>query len=133
MPDRLLVDTNIAIYVAKGHRILQLYQSDLEDNILALSFVNAAELLLTARRTSNPAETLAYWRERLPHYIVLYPDLDACDIWARITAPCRVAGRPRQDNDLWTAAIALRYGLPLVTHNKRHFEDIEGLTLISHG
>jgi tRNA(fMet)-specific endonuclease VapC len=133
MPERRLIDTNIAIYVAKGHRNLQLYRGDLEGNILVLSFVNAAELLLPARRASNPADTLAYWREHLPNYVVLFPDLQACEIWASITAQCYRKGRPRQDNDLWTAAIALRYGLPLVTHNRKHFEDIEGLILISHG
>lgn len=131
MPDRLLIDTNIAIYLAKGHRNLQLYRTVLEGNILALGFVNAAELLLAARRARNPEDTLAYWRERLPHYVVLFPDLEACDIWASIAAQCYAKGSPRQDNDLWTAALALRYGLPLVTHNRKHFEDIEGLTLIS--
>ena len=133
MPERLLIDTNIAIYLAKEHRNLQPYRPILEGNILALGFVNAAELLLTARRASNPADTLAYWRERLPHYIVLFPDLEACAIWASIAAECYARGRPRQDNDLWTAALALRYQLPLVTHNRKHFEDIGGLTLISHG
>jgi tRNA(fMet)-specific endonuclease VapC len=131
MPDRLLVDTNIAIYLAKGHRNLQPYRTVLEGNILALGFVNAAELLLTARRAHNPEDTLAYWRERLPHYVVLFPDLETCEIWADIAARCYAKGRPRQDNDLWTAALALRYGLPLVTHNRKHFEDIEGLTIIS--
>jgi tRNA(fMet)-specific endonuclease VapC len=132
MSDRLLIDTNIAIYLAKGHPIAERYRLDLNGKILALGFVNAAEVLLAARRAGNPERTLAYWRERLPYYVVLFPDLEACDLWARITAQCYAKGRPRQDNDLWTAALALRYGLPLVTHNRKHFEDIEGLTLISH-
>jgi len=132
MPERLLIDTNIAIYLAKEHRNLELYRSVLEGNILALGFVNAAELLLTARRATHPEAALAYWREHLPHYVVLIPDLEACDIWARVAAQCYAKGRRRQDNDPWTAALAIRYGLPLVTHNRKHFEDIEGLTLISH-
>jgi tRNA(fMet)-specific endonuclease VapC len=97
-----------------------------------LSFANAAELLLTARRSNNAVAALAYWRERLPHYVVLFPDLEACDIWATIKAECYAKGRPRQDNDLWTAALAIRHQIPLVTHNRKHFDDISGLSLISH-
>jgi hypothetical protein len=30
----------------------------------------------------------------------------------------------------WIAACAVRYGIPLVTHNRRHFEGIPGLEMI---
>ena len=33
--------------------------------------------------------------------------------------------------DAWIAATALRHGLPLVTHNRRHFESIPALRVIS--
>jgi predicted nucleic acid-binding protein len=88
MPERHLIDTNIAIYLAKEHRNLQPYRAELEGNILALGFVNAAELLLTARRATHPEAALDYWREHLPHYVILIPDLEACDIWARVAAQC---------------------------------------------
>ncbi len=131
MPGRVLVDTNIAIYLATNRPIVASYQRHLEGSVLALSFASAAELLLTARRAARPERTLEYWRERLPYYVVLFPDLEMCDLWARITVDCYRRGRPRQDNDLWIAATALRYELPLVTHNRRDFEDVPGLTVIS--
>lgn len=131
MPGRVLVDTNIAIYLATNRPIVASYQRHLRGNVLALSFASTAELLLTARRATRPEQTLEYWRERLPYYVVLFPDLEMCDLWARITADCYRRGRPRQDNDLWIAATALRYELPLVTHNRRDFEDIPSLTVIS--
>ena len=31
----------------------------------------------------------------------------------------------------WIAATALRHGIPIVTHNRQHFEGISGLTVIS--
>ena len=37
------------------------------------------------------------------------------------------------EGDAWIAAVALRNGMPLVTHNRRHFEGIPGLTVISEG
>lgn len=33
------------------------------------------------------------------------------------------------DNDVWIAATALAYGLPLVSRNARHFSRVPGLTL----
>ena len=131
MPGQVLVDTNIAIYFATNKSLVAAYRPHLEGNVLALSFASAGELLLTARKARNAAQTLQYWRERLPYYVVLFPDLEMCDIWARIAADSHRRGRPRQDNDLWIAATALRYDLPLITHNRRDFEDIPGLAVIS--
>ncbi len=34
-------------------------------------------------------------------------------------------------NDLWIAASALEAGLPLLTRNRRHFGQIDGLTVIA--
>ncbi len=131
VPGRVLVDTNIAIYLAANKPVIAAYRAHLEGNVLALSFASAGELLLTARKARNPTQTVQYWKERLPHYVVLFPDLEMCEIWARITADCHRKGRPKQDNDLWIAATALRYELPLITHNRRDFEDIPGLAVIS--
>jgi len=34
--------------------------------------------------------------------------------------------------DWWIAACAIRHGLPLVTHDSKDFDGIEGLTVITH-
>ncbi len=35
-------------------------------------------------------------------------------------------------NDLWIAATAIAYGLPLVTSNERHFQRVPGLEIVSY-
>jgi tRNA(fMet)-specific endonuclease VapC len=40
-------------------------------------------------------------------------------------------GRPIGHGDAWVAAVALRHGMPLVTHNRKHFEGIPGLAVVS--
>ena len=50
--------------------------------------------------------------------------------WARVMS---IKGRPIAEADAWVAAVALRHGLPLVTHNRKHFDGIPGLTVISEG
>jgi tRNA(fMet)-specific endonuclease VapC len=131
--DLVLLDTNVAIYLVKEHRLFDLYREDLRGKGYALGFVNAAELLLTARRAQDSAKTLKYWEEHLSDYRILLPDQPVQEVWSQIKAHCLDRGRPRGDNDLWTAALAIRWELPLVSHNRKHFEGIPGLTLITHG
>jgi tRNA(fMet)-specific endonuclease VapC len=50
--------------------------------------------------------------------------------WARATS---VKGKRVAAGDAWIAAVAVRHGLPLVTHNRRHYEPIPGLVIISEG
>lgn len=39
--------------------------------------------------------------------------------------------QPMSLADSWIAAAALQHGLPLVTHNARHFTSVPGLTIIT--
>jgi tRNA(fMet)-specific endonuclease VapC len=38
---------------------------------------------------------------------------------------------PMSVADSWIAATAIRHKLPIVTHNKKHFEHVPGLSIIS--
>ncbi len=48
---------------------------------------------------------------------------------SRLARLLKTAGRHIGDNDVWIAATALAYGLPLVSRNTRHFARVPGLTL----
>jgi len=48
--------------------------------------------------------------------------------WARIKSR---RGRPIEDDDAWIAATAVRHNTPLVTHNPRHFRNIDGLEILT--
>jgi predicted nucleic acid-binding protein len=54
-------------------------------------------------------------------------------LWAELSAHRRQTGRPIECGDAWIAATALRHGAPLITHNRKHFEGIPGLMVISEG
>ncbi len=43
----------------------------------------------------------------------------------------RKKGKPIGMADAWIAAVAVMFDIPLVTHNRKHFEDVEVLKIIS--
>lgn len=55
------------------------------------------------------------------------------DHWARIVADRNRAGRPMSTADAWIAATAVELGVPLMTHNRRDFDGIPEMELISFG
>jgi tRNA(fMet)-specific endonuclease VapC len=59
-------------------------------------------------------------------------DISLINKWAEIVAQSEKAGRHIDSKDAWIAATALVLKLPLVTHNRKHFEKITNLHIISH-
>ncbi|MBM3500380.1 MAG: type II toxin-antitoxin system VapC family toxin [Armatimonadetes bacterium] len=126
---RVLLGANVLICLAKRTERGRRYDQHLQGAVPVVPFA-AAEALLNARRTRNRTLTERYWRARFDRSAALLPDAETCAIWAELAATTRAAGRPYQDNDLWIAARALQHDLPLMTHNARHFERLQGLRLI---
>ena len=62
---------------------------------------------------------------------VLPVDDEVCRIFARERGRLRAAGTPVGDFDILIGATALRHDLTLLTNNRRHFERLESLRIIS--
>ena len=77
-----------------------------------------------AKRSQELEETLA-------NYGIVYADDELCNIWAKVIVSARQNGKPIETADAWVAAAALKFAVPLVTHNRTHFEGVTGLTVIS--
>ena len=58
-------------------------------------------------------------------------DAEVCKTYGDIKATMERAGRTVAANDLWVAACAKRHSLTLVTNNRKHFDAIPGLNIIS--
>ncbi len=129
-PPRIALDANVLIYMVKKTERGRRYERRLEGAVGVVPFPAVAEVLLNARRTKSRAFTEQFWLKEFTLYTILRPDIDTCIVWAELTAHARDQGTPYQDNDLWIAACALQHNLPLMTHNPRHFEHIDGLRLI---
>lgn len=66
----------------------------------------------------------------LLHDFALIPvDEGTAEAWAQLSVRCDRLGRRKSENDLWIAATAKQYGLPLASLDKGHY-DTPGLTVI---
>ncbi len=70
-------------------------------------------------------------REFLDDFSIIYVDEKLCEIWAQIKSDAHRKARPIETADAWIAAVALMFDVPLVTHNRKHFENVESLKIIS--
>lgn len=128
----VIVDTDVASRLQRGN-VPPTIARDLVGSTLVLTFVSVAELLLWAEARAwgaNRRHDLEAWLDATP--VLPYTRRVAAE-WARLTARTRARGRPRPANDTWIAACGLAYDLPLVTMNRKDFEDFErhdGLVLI---
>ena len=122
------LDTNIVIAYLIGN---QTVAGQLKDHLpeVAISSLVLAELRFGARASARTVENI----ERLNQFlqIVEVADFDdaSADAYSRIRLSLRQMGRPTGEMDTLIAAVALANDAVLVTHNTKHFEDIEGLVL----
>lgn len=127
----LLVDTDVVSFGFKDDTRSDLYEPDLQDNFLLVSFMTLAELNFWNLKNNWGEKRKVDFAEYLEKYLTIYPDEDICKIWAEIQTDAYKKGRPIDSADAWVASVALYFDIPLVTHNRRHFENVENLTIIS--
>ena len=127
----VLIDTDVVSFLFKGDSRISLYQSHLQNKVLAISFMTVAELYYWAYTRDWGQRRIGQLEAALRKYVVLPLDLELCKRWAEIRSVREVKGSPISVQDAWIAAAALRYEIPLVTHNVGDFGEIKGLTVIS--
>jgi tRNA(fMet)-specific endonuclease VapC len=130
-PQTLLIDTNIVSFILKRDTRASAYAPLLDGHRLAVSFATVAELYEWAsirkwgqRRQQELTETLAT-------YLVIPVDIALCRQWGALRAEQQAQGTPMNTHDAWIAATARHYGLPLVTHNPKHFRTVRDLDVRS--
>jgi tRNA(fMet)-specific endonuclease VapC len=124
----LLVDTTVVSYLLKEHSLAPLYRERLEGTLPGVSFMTVAELYCWPLQRGWGEKRVAELKDHLSRYVVLAHDDAMSWLWAQLMSS---KGRPMSFPDAWIAATALRYGVPLVTHNARHFDHIGELEVIT--
>ena len=125
------MDTDVFSFYLKGDTRASLYDKHTKVRKLALSFVTVGELLTWSRHRGWGSAKTAEMERRIGLTGVIPYDMALCQTYAELNAKLLKAGRPMRDNDLWIAATAIRHSIPLISHNRKHYDAIPDLVLIS--
>lgn len=126
MGGRFLLDTNIVIALfAEDKNVFAKLKKAQE---VYLSSVAIGELYYGAYHSTKKDENLRKIDAFKAEVAILSCDEFSAQFYGQVKSQLRRKGTPIPENDVWIAAIALQYGLTLVSRDS-HFEYIEGLSL----
>ena len=127
-----LVDTDWVISRQRGIGPIVRRLNGLLSAGVGMSIISLAELYDGILRSPDPYGDERALRDLLAAGIdIVDVDAEICRIFARERGRLRVAGMLIPDFDLLIGATALRYNLTLLSNNRRHFERLMGLRIIS--
>jgi tRNA(fMet)-specific endonuclease VapC len=132
--DAVLLDTDVFSYLLRaGDPRGDPYRRHVHNKTIAVSFITVGELYYGAAKRGWTEKTIATLEQHLKAAVIVPYDIEICKTYGKLRATLKTAaGSDRVlQNDLWIAACAVRHMLPLVTNNRKHFEGIPGLTVIS--
>jgi tRNA(fMet)-specific endonuclease VapC len=122
----VIVETTFLIDLEREHhRAAGVAVAFLEANDTArlyIPFVVAGELAAGTSLTHRER-----WESFLAPFYVLPPTPDVCWEYGRAFRYLKDNGRLIGGNDLWIAATALAYRMPVVTRNVEHYRRVPGL------
>jgi tRNA(fMet)-specific endonuclease VapC len=128
---QIVVDTDVASYIFNWHSSAQRYVDALRGSELILSFMSIAELRMGAIAAGWGVRRRTLLEQFMQGFEVVYADNSLCTLWARLRADARAAGRSLSPQDAWIAATAVGLDAPLVTNNRRDYEHVQKLRLLS--
>ena len=126
-----LLDTNWTIdYLRRIERVVRRIE-ELALEGLGMSVISLAELYEGVFYSRTPEGDERRLRNFLRRIEVVGVDDEICRIFAVERGRLRAAGAMIGDFDIMIGATAIRHGLTLLTNNRRHFERIPSLSIIS--
>ena len=127
-----LIDTDWTIDYLNGARYVRDRLNDLGISDLGISVVSVAELyegVLYSRSMEHDHAALSLFLEN--EVTALGIDMEICRIFGRERGRLRRQGQMIGDMDLLIASTCLRHNLTLLSNNRRHFESVGELEIIS--
>lgn len=131
--DAVLLDTDVFSYLLKNDTRALLYRPHVRGKTIAVSFVTVGELYAWAERKAWGEARRTELERSLRSAVIVPFDLEVCKVYAKLSNLKTKEGADRTiaANDRWIAACALRHQIPLVTNNRKHFDGIPNLTIVS--
>ena len=98
---------------------------------IAISIVSLAEIYEGIYSTTEPSAGEAVLQNFLSFVQILGLDDETCRIFGQVRGRLRAQGALVGDKDTLIGATALRHGLILLSNNRRHFERMQDIDIIS--
>lgn len=81
-------------------------------------------------RQSRDRVRLEAWLDSVRAVVRVLPiTVGTADSYASVRLQLRLSGRPIPANDMWIAALAIQYGVPIISRD-RQFDAVDGVTRI---
>ena len=131
-PAPWLLDTNACILLLRGRDagLAHLVRNRPSGTVATCGIVRG-ELMVGAEKSQDADRGRAMVHRLLLTMAYLPLSEDCANEYARIRAHLEAAGSRIGENDLWIAAIAVGHGAAIVTRNRREFERVPGLAMVS--
>lgn len=126
-----VVDTDVLSFWQKKDSRGGHYSAALAGRTLVISFQTVAEQFRWAAEHEWGERRRADLEAYLQQFLVHPYSADLAREWASVMAATAKAGRGMSAGDGWIAATARLIGAPLATHNRKHFEAVPGLLLLT--
>lgn len=124
----ILLDTNVVVAFLNGDKsILKRIRVEIDE--IGLSTLVVAELDYGAKVSQRSEDNLEKLHRLLEIIQVVPFDIECARIFGTIKSKLRSIGKPTGEVDALIAATAMAREATLVTSNKKHFENIEGLKI----
>ena len=132
----IMVDTDVYSYITSGNPDRGVpYKKHLDGHTITLSFITVGEQYAGYKKKITkgewPAVRIQKLEAGLKAVAILPYDIEVCRTFGELKAQLELVGDSVHTNDLWIAACAKRHSLKLVTNNRKDFEKIPGLDIIS--
>lgn len=126
-----LVDTDWAInYMNNQQRTIERINSLLPSG-LGMSVISLAEIYEGIYGSPNTERQEMLLSDFLEPIEIVHVDDGVCRIFARERRRLRSIGALFGDFDLLIGSTAIHHNVTLLTNNRRHFERVQGLTIVS--
>ena len=129
---KYLIDTDWIIDHLKGvDRVIRKLEQ-LASEGMAMSVISLAEIYEGVYYSKDPVKSQQLLEEFLaPDLKVLNVGQEICKIFGKERGRLRQQKKMISDFDLLIASTCLYHSLTLLTNNRRHYEMVEGLTMLS--
>jgi tRNA(fMet)-specific endonuclease VapC len=126
-----LVDTDWIIHYLNGNKGIVEKIKSLEKDGLAVSVISVAELYEGIYYSTNPESNEKALNDFLSGASTLGIEDEVCKVFGKERGRLRQEKKMIGDFDLLIASTCLHHGLSLLTNNRRHYEMVDGLKILS--